>query len=272
VGVSGTGGGFKKFCRGETVISNASRPISKKEMDMCAEAGIAYIELPIAYDALTVVTNKGNDWAKTMTVDELNKIWQSGSSVKNWKDVNPAWPNQPMKLFGPGADSGTFDYFTEAINGRAKSSRSDYTASEDDNVLVTGVSGDKGGMGYFGLAYYLENKDKLNAVSIVAKGKTNGVAPSEQTVMDGTYQPLARPLFIYVHATKGHFDKDVKAFVEYYLANAPKLVKEVKYVPLNSSEYAAVSKHWQSKKAGTGFDGKNEVGLKIEDLIKRIKD
>ena len=272
VGVSGTGGGFKKFCRGETVISNASRPISKKEMDACAEAGIAYVELPIAYDALTIVINKNNDWAKTMTVDELNKVWMSGSSVKNWKDVNPAWPNQPMKLFGPGADSGTFDYFTEAINGRAKSSRSDFTASEDDNVLVTGVAGDKGGMGYFGLAYYLENKDKLSAVSVVAKGKTTGVAPSEATVMDGTYQPLARPLFIYVNATKGNFDKDVKAFVEYYLANAPKLVKEVKYVPLNTAEYAAVTKHWQAKKAGTGFDGKNEVGLKIEDLIKRIKD
>jgi phosphate transport system substrate-binding protein len=177
-----------------------------------------------------------------------------------------------MKLFGPGADSGTFDYFTEAINGRAKKSRSDYTASEDDNVLVTGVSGDKGGMGYFGLAYYLENKDKLNAVAIIAKDKTNAVLPSPETVMDGTYQPLARPLFIYVNGTKGAFDKDVKAFVEFYLANAPKLVKEVKYVPLNTTEYAAVSKHWQSKKAGTGFDGKNEVGLKIEDLIKRIKD
>jgi len=267
VGLSGTGGGFKKFCRGETVISDASRPISRKEMDACAENGITYIELPIAYDALTVVTNKSNDWAKSMTVEELNKIWASGSSVKNWKDVNSAWPNQPMKLFGPGADSGTFDYFTEAINGKAKSSRSDYTASEDDNVLVTGVSGDKGGLGYFGLAYYLENKEKL-----IDKGKKNAVSPSEQTVMEGSYQPLSRPLFIYVNGAKGAFDKDIKAFVEFYIANAPKLVKEVKYIPLNTSEYAAVSKHWQSKKAGTGFDGKNEVGLKIEDLIKRIKD
>jgi len=254
------------------MISNASRPISKKEMDMCAESGVTFIELPIAYDALTVVTNKANDWAKSITVAELNKIWASGSSVKSWKDVNPAWPNQPMKLFGPGADSGTFDYFTEAINGRAKSCRSDFTASEDDNVLVTGVSGDKGGLGYFGLAYYLENKDKLNAVAIVPKDKTNGVLPSEATVMDSTYQPLARPLFIYVNGAKGAFDKDVKAFVEYYIANAPKLVKEVKYVPLNSSEYAAVSKHWQSKKSGSGFNGTPEVGLKIEDLIKRIKD
>jgi len=272
VGVSGTGGGFKKFCRGETVISNASRPISKKESEMCFQNGVTFIELPIAWDALTVVTNKANDWAKSITVAELNKIWASGSSVKNWKDVNPAWPNQPMKLFGPGADSGTFDYFTEAINGRAKSSRSDFTPSEDDNVLVTGVAGDKGGLAYFGLAYYLENKDKLNALAIVAKNKTNAVEPTEATVMDGTYQPLARPLFIYVNGTKGAFDKDVKAFVEYYIANAPKLVKEVKYIPLNTAEYAAVSKHWQSKKSGSGFDGTSDVNLKIEDLIKRIKD
>ena len=272
VGVSGTGGGFKKFCRGETVISNASRPISKKEMETCFQNGVTFIELPVAWDALTVVTNKANDWAKSITVAELNKIWASGSSVKNWKDVNPAWPNQPMKLFGPGADSGTFDYFTEAINGRAKSSRSDFTPSEDDNVLVTGVAGDKGGLAYFGLAYYLENKDKLNALAIVAKDKTNAVEPTEANVMNGTYQPLARPLFIYVNGTKGAFDKDVKAFVEYYIANAPKLVKEVKYIPLNTTEYAAVSKHWQSKKSGSGFDGTSEVNLKIEDLIKRIKD
>jgi phosphate transport system substrate-binding protein len=272
VGVSGTGGGFKKFCRGETVISNASRPISKKEMETCFQNGVTFIELPVAWDALTVVTNKANDWAKSITVAELNKIWASGSSVKNWKDVNPAWPNQPMKLFGPGADSGTFDYFTEAINGRAKSSRSDFTPSEDDNVLVTGVAGDKGGLAYFGLAYYLENKDKLNALAIVAKDKTNAVEPTEANVMNGTYQPLARPLFIYVNGTKGAFDKDVKAFVEYYIANAPKLVKEVKYIPLNTAEYAAVFKHWQSKKSGSGFDGTSEVNLKIEDLIKRIKD
>ena len=272
VGISGTGGGFKKFCRGETMISDASRPILKKEIDMCAENGITYIELPIAYDALTVVTSKGNTWAKSLTVAELNKMWDAGSSVKNWKDVNSTFPDQPMKFYGPGADSGTFDYFTEAINGKAKKQRSDYTASEDDNVLVTGISGDKGAIGYFGLAYYLENKDKLNAVAVVAKDKTTGVLPSEASVMDGTYQPLSRPLFIYVNAAKGAFDKDVKAFVEYYIANAPKLVKEVKYVPLNSGEYAAVSKHWQSKKTGSGFGGVPEVGVKIEDLIKRIKD
>ena len=271
VGISGTGGGFKKFCRGETVISNASRPILKKEMDACAENGITYIELPVAYDALTIVANKGNDWAKSITVDELNTVWKSGSSAKTWKDVNPAYPAQPLKLFGPGSDSGTFDYFTEAINGRAKSSRSDYTSSEDDNVLVTGVAGDKGGLGYFGLAYYEENKDKLRALPVVAKGSTKAVLPSPESVKDGSYQPLSRPLFIYVNATKGAFDKDVKAFVEYYLANAPQLVKEVKYVPLPDNEYAAVKAHWKGLKAGTGFGGVPEVGVKIEDLLKRVK-
>ena len=271
VGISGTGGGFKKFCRGETVISNASRPILKKEMDACAENGITYIELPIAYDALTVVANKGNDWAKQITVDELNTIWKAGSSAKTWKDVNPAYPAQPLKLFGPGSDSGTFDYFTEAINGKAKSSRSDYTSSEDDNVLVTGVAGDKGGLGYFGLAYYEENKDKLRAIPVVAKGSTKAVLPSVESVKDGSYQPLSRPLFIYVNATKGAFNKDVKAFVEYYLANAPVLVKEVKYVPLPDNEYAAVKTHWKDLKAGTGFGGTPEVGVKIEELLKRIK-
>lgn len=271
VGISGTGGGFKKFCRGETVISNASRPILKKEMDACAENGITYIELPIAYDALTIVANKGNDWAKQITVEELNTIWKSGSSAKTWKDVNSSYPAQPLKLFGPGSDSGTFDYFTEAINGRAKSSRSDYTSSEDDNVLVTGVAGDKGGLGYFGLAYYEENKDKLRALPVVAKGSTKAVLPSVEAVKDGSYQPLSRPLFIYVNATKGAFNKDVKAFVEYYLANAPVLVKEVKYVPLPTNEYTAVTAHWKELKAGTGFGGVPEVGVKIEDLLKRVK-
>ena len=271
VGISGTGGGFKKFCRGETVISNASRPILKKEMDACAENGITYIELPIAYDALTVVANKGNDWAKQITVDELNTVWKSGSSAKTWKDVNSSYPAQPLRLFGPGSDSGTFDYFTEAVNGKAKSSRSDYTSSEDDNVLVTGVAGDKGGLGYFGLAYYEENKDKLRAIPVVAKGSTKAVLPSVESVKDGSYQPLSRPLFIYVNATKGAFDKDVKAFVEYYLANAPVLVKEVKYVPLPDNEYPAVKTHWKGLKAGTGFGGVPEVGVKIEELLKRIK-
>ena len=271
VGESGTGGGFKKFCRGETDISDASRPISQKEMDACKEAGIQYIELPIAYDAFTVVVNSKNDFVKSLSAEELKKIWAPGSSVKNWNQVNSAYPNQTMSLFGPGTASGTFDYFTEAINGKAKSSRSDYTPSEDDNVLVQGVASNAGGLGYFGYAYYAENKDKLRAVPIVAKAGSPAVLPSPETVMNGTYQPLSRPLFIYVNATAAAFKPEVKALVNYYLENAPQLVKEVKYVPLPAEDYAAVNAHFKAMKPGTGFNGTPEVGIKITDLLKRIK-
>ncbi len=271
VGESGTGGGFKKFCRGETDISDASRPILKKEIDACKEAGIQYIELPIAYDGLTVVVNSKNDWVKSLTVEELKKIWSSGSSVKTWNQINPAYPNKPLALFGPGTASGTFDYFTEAINGKAKSSRSDYTPSEDDNVLVQGVSSNVGGMGYFGLAYYEENKDKLRAIPIVAKAGAPAVAPSAETVKNGTYQPLSRPLFIYVNATAAAFKPEVKAFVNFYLKNAPKLVTEVKYVALPDADYVAVGDHFKALKAGTGFNGTSEVGIKIVDILSRVK-
>lgn len=271
VGESGTGGGFKKFCRGETDISDASRPITQKEMDMCKEAGIQYIELPIAYDALTVVVNSKNDWVKSLSVDDLKNIWKPGSSVKNWKQVNAAYPDKAMGLYGPGTASGTFDYFTEAINGKSKASRTDYTPSEDDNVLVQGVSGNVGGLAYFGYAYYEENKDKLRAIPISAKAGSPAVMPSPEAVKDGTYQPLSRPLFIYVNATAAAFKPEVKAFVNFYLENAPKLVAEVKYVPLPSEDYAAVKEHFKALKPGTGFGGKNEVGIKIKDLINRIK-
>jgi phosphate transport system substrate-binding protein len=273
VGISGTGGGFKKFCRGETDISEASRPILKKEMDACKEAGIQYIELPVAYDGLTVVVNKNNDFVKTLSVEELKKIWEPSAQgkIKSWKQVNAAWPDTPLKLFGAGSDSGTFDYFTEAIVGKAKSSRGDYTASEDDNVLVQGVQSDKGALGYFGYAYFDENQDKLKAIPIVAKKGAAAVEPSVENVKNGTYQPLSRPMFIYVNATSGAFKPEVKAFVDYYLANAPKLVAEVKYIPLPANEYAAVTKHWKALKAGTGFGGTPEVGVKIEELLARIK-
>ncbi|HZV99527.1 MAG TPA: PstS family phosphate ABC transporter substrate-binding protein [Methylophilaceae bacterium] len=273
VGISGTGGGFKKFCRGETDISEASRPILKKEMDACKEAGIQYIELPVAYDALTVVVNPKNDFIKSFTIDELKKLWEPGAQgkVKTWNQVNPAWPNKPVKLFGAGSDSGTFDYFTEAVVGKAKSSRGDYTASEDDNVLVQGVASDVGATGYFGYAYYEENQDKLKAVPIVAKAGAPAVLPSPESVMNGTYQPLSRPLFIYVNATAAAFKPEVKEFINFYLANAPTLVKEVKYVPLPTHEYAAVTEHWKALKPGTGFDGTPEVGVKITELLKRIK-
>lgn len=271
VGESGTGGGFKKFCRGETDISDASRPISQKEMDACKEAGIQYIELPIAYDALTVVVNSKNDWVKSLSVDDLKKMWEPKSSVKNWKQVNATYPDKALALYGPGTASGTFDYFTEAINGKSKASRTDYTPSEDDNVLVQGVSGNVGGLAYFGYAYYEENKDKLRAIPISAKTGSPAVMPSPETVKDGTYQPLARPIFIYVNATAAAFKPEVKAFVNFYLENAPKLVAEVKYVPLPSEDYAAVKEHFKAMKPGTGFGGKNEVGIKVKDLINRIK-
>lgn len=273
VGISGTGGGFKKFCRGETDVQNASRPILKKEMDACKEAGVQYIELPVAYDGLTVVVNKNNDFVKSLSVEELKKMWEPAAQgkVKTWKQVNATFPDTPLKLFGAGSDSGTFDYFTEAIVGKAKSSRGDYTASEDDNVLVQGVNSDKGGLGYFGFAYFEENQDKLKAVPIVAKKGAPAVTPTMESVKDGSYQPLSRPLFIYVNATAAAFKPEVKAFIDFYLQNAPTLVKEVQYIPLPAHEYAAVTKHWKALKAGTGFDGTPEIGVKIEDLLARIK-
>jgi phosphate transport system substrate-binding protein len=239
-------------------------------MKACAEAGIKYVELPVAFDALTVVINPKNTWIKEFKVEELKKMWEPGAQgkVTHWNQINPAWPNAPLKLFGPGADSGTFDYFTDAINGKEKASRGDFTASEDDNVLVQGVSRDVNAIGYFGLAYYVENKDKLKAVPIVNKGASRGVSPSLETVMDGTYQPLARPIFIYV-SDKALAKPEVKEFVEYYIKHAPKLVKEVGYVPLSSSHYEQAARNFASKKLGTGFGGKSEVGVRVEELLAR---
>lgn len=270
VGISGTGGGFKKFCRGETDISDASRPITTKEMQACAEAGIRYIELPVAFDALTVVINPKNTWIKEFKVEELKKMWEPGAQGKiiKWNQVNPAWPDAPLKLFGAGSDSGTFDYFTDAINGKEKASRGDFTASEDDNVLVQGVSRDVNAIGYFGLAYYVENKDKLKAVPIVNKGSSKAVMPSLETVMDGTYQPLARPIFIYV-SDRAIGRPEVREFVEYYLTHGAKLSKEVGYVPLGSQHYELALKNFKAKKLGTGFGGKAEVGVRLDDLLHR---
>ena len=268
VGIAGTGGGFKKFCRGETDISDASRPILKQEMETCKNANIQYIELPIAYDALTVMVNPKNEWVKSLTVADLKKMWEPSAQgkVTNWNQVRSDWPNAPLKLFGPGADSGTFDYFTEAIVGKAKSSRGDFTASEDDNVLVQGIANDRNALGYFGFAYYVENQKKLKAVPI--DGGKGAVAPSPKTVEDGSYQPLSRPIFIYV--SKKSLDKpEVKEFVEFYLKQAPQLVRQVKYVPLPPSAYTIGSEHVKKGKIGTVFGGEAEVGVKIEDLLKR---
>jgi len=269
VGISGTGGGFKKFCRGETDISNASRPILKAEMADCAKAGVEYFELPVAFDALTVVINPKNTFIKQLTIAEMKKMWEPGAQgkVTRWNQVNPQWPDAPMKLFGPGADSGTFDYFTEAVVGKSKSSRGDFTASEDDNVLVQGVSRDVNGLGYFGYAYYIENKDKLKAVPIVNE-KGQAVEPSMEAVLRGSYSPLARPIFIYVNA-KSLAKPEVKEFVEYYMKEGAKLAKEVKYVPLPDVAYTTGWQHVVKGKKGTVFGGVAEVGVTIEELLKR---
>lgn len=270
VGISGTGGGFKKFCRGETDISNASRPILKKEMDDCRAAGVEYFELPVAFDALTVVMNPKNSFLKQITVDELKKMWEPAAQGKitRWNQVNPAWPDAPIKLFGAGADSGTFDYFTEAINGKSKASRGDFTASEDDNVLVQGVSQDVNAIGYFGYAYYAENQAKLKAVPIVEKAGKPAVAPSEKSVLDGSYQPLSRPIFIYVNA-KSLAKPEVKEFVEYMMKETPRIAKEVKYVPLPSKAYTSNLEHLAKGKKGTVFGGTAEVGVTIDALMAR---
>jgi phosphate transport system substrate-binding protein len=269
VGISGTGGGFKKFCRGETAISNASRPILKAEMAECAKAGIDYYELPVAFDALTVVINPKNSFVKQLTLAEMKKMWEPAAQgrVTRWNQVNPAWPDAPMKLFGPGADSGTFDYFTEAVVGKSKSSRGDFTASEDDNVLVQGVSRDVNGLGYFGYAYYIENKDKLKAVPIVNE-KGQAVEPSMEAVLKGSYSPLARPIFIYVNA-KALEKPEVREFAEYYMKNGGKLAREVKYVPLPEAAYKTAWEHVQKGKKGTVFGGVAEAGVTIEELLRR---
>ena len=270
VGISGTGGGFKKFCRGETDFSNASRPITAKEMEDCKAAGVEYIEMPVAYDALTVVINPKNTFLKQVTVDELKKMWEPASQgkVMKWNEVNPAWPDAPMKLFGAGADSGTFEYFTEAIVGKPKSSRGDFTASEDDNVLVQGVSRDVNALGYFGYAYYAENMNRLKGLPIVNPKTGKAVEPSGANVENASYQPLSRPIFVYVK--KSSLDKpEVREFVDFYMKNAEKLVREVKYVPLPKSAYDGNLKHVKDNKIGTVFGGKNEVGITIEELMKR---
>ncbi len=270
VGISGTGGGFKKFCRDEIDFANASRPITEKEMAACKEAGVQYIEMPVAFDALTVVVNPKNTFLKQATVEEMKALWEPAAQGKitRWNQVNPAWPDAPIKLFGAGADSGTFEYFTEAMVGKAKSSRGDYTASEDDNVLVQGVSRDVNALGYFGYAYYAENQNKLKALPIVSPKTGKAVEPSAANVENGTYQPLSRPIFVYVKA-KSLEKPEVREFVDFYMKNAARLTKEVKYVPLPAAAYTGNMKHVNDKKLGTVFGGKNEIGITIDELMKR---
>lgn len=269
VGISGTGGGFKKFVRGETDISDASRPILAAEMEEAKKNGIEYIELPIGFDGLTVVINPANTFLKELTVADLKKIWEPAAQGKimKWSQVRPEWPDEKLTLYGAGSDSGTFDYFTEATVGKAKASRGDYTASEDDNVLVKGVVADKNALGYFGYAYFAPNSGKIKAVPIVNKdGKA--ITPSEQSIKDGSYNPLARPLFIYVNK-KSMARSEIKNFVEFYLKQGPALVAEVKYVPLPADAYTKGLARFQKGETGTAFGGHAEIGLHVDELFKR---
>jgi len=268
VGVSGTGGGFKKFCRGEIDISTASRPISVEEMEACRKAGIKYMELPVAFDALTVVINPNNKWVKdgVLTIADLRKMWEPSAQgrITTWKQVRGEWPAERLMLFGPGADSGTFDYFTEAVMGKAKASRGDFTASEDDNTLVQGVENNKSALGYFGFAYYSAHKDKMIAVKI--DGGKGPVAPSVENVINGTYSPLSRPLFIYVKDSAAA-RPEVREFVQFMMTQGADLVSEVGYVPLPASAYQLAWKHFNDKKLGTVFGGHAKVGITIDQLL-----
>ncbi len=272
VGESGTGGGFQKFCRGETAVSDASRPVKQTEIDACAAAGITFIELPVAYDGLTVVVNAANDWAPSMTVAELKTLWEPAAQgqVLRWNQVRPGWPDEEIHLFGPGVASGTFDYFTEAVNGEAKASRGDYTSSEDDNVLVQGVAGDRLALGYFGLAYFEQNQGKLKAVAIDDGDADNGdgpILPSIATVKGGTYRPLSRPLFIYV-STAALDRPEVESFVNFYLTEGPALGAEVGYVPLSDAEQALVRERLAARTTGTMYVDSATQMMSLEDLLR----
>lgn len=272
VGISGTGGGFKKFCAGETDLSNASRPIKATEVELCKQHGIEYVELPIAYDALSIVVSKKNSWLRSMTVAELKKLWEpeAQGKVTTWNQVRATWPNQPIHLFGPGVDSGTFDYFTEAVVGKEDASRGDYTSSEDDNVLVKGVAGDPNALGFFGVAYYEENSDKLEAVAIDDEKDANGKGPQlpkAENVITGSYAPLARPLFVYV--SKSSLARpEVAEFISFYLNKGGALTKEVGYVPLPQNITTLVLERYKSRTTGTLFAQGHQVGISLEQLMK----
>ncbi len=265
VGISGTGGGFKRFAMGETDISDASRPIKKEEHDKAVENRIEYIELPVAYDGLSIVVNPKNTWVDKLTVDEVKKIFLDGSGVRTWADVRAGWPAETIKIYSPGTDSGTFDYFKEVVAGSDKSIRSDMSVSEDDNVLVRGVTGDANAIGYFGCAYYFENKDKLRVVPI-DNGK-GPVTPSATTVESGEYAPFSRPLFIYINK-KSAARPEVKAFVEYYLRQAPSLVEEVGYIRLPQEVYDRATRNFASGRTGTQY--LNEKGEKVSGPVTKV--
>jgi phosphate transport system substrate-binding protein len=271
VGVSGTGGGFQKLCRGEIDVADASRPIRPTETEACTKAGVGFLELPIAYDGLAVVVNPKNTWVDHLTVAELKRLWEPAAEgrVTRWSHIRTGWPDREVHLFGAGVDSGTFDYFTEAINGKEKASRGDYTSSEDDNVIVQGVAGDQDALGYFGYAYYEENKDKLKLVPIDDQKDENGkgpIAPSAEMVRGGTYRPLSRPLFVYV-SQKAVSRPEVTSFVEFYLANGRDLTREVGYVPLADREQQLVVERFTSARTGSMYTNPGAAGAPLEQLL-----
>ncbi|MBX3130502.1 MAG: PstS family phosphate ABC transporter substrate-binding protein [Polyangiaceae bacterium] len=272
VGISGTGGGFKKFCTGETDISDASRPIKPSEVELCKKHGVEYVELPIAFDGITIIANPKNDWAKHITVKELKKIFEpeAQGKVTKWSEVREGWPDKPLRLFGAGVDSGTYDYFTEAVVGKEHSSRGDFTSSEDDNVIVQGVAADPYTLGFLGFAYYENSKSKLRAIPVDDEKADNGDAPTEptmETIRTGTYQPLSRPVFIYV-STKS-LDKPIVAkFVDFYMTRGEELVKDVHYIPLPSRGYELAKARAHKRVTGSLFGGKgSQIGVSIEKLL-----
>jgi phosphate transport system substrate-binding protein len=270
IGISGTGGGFKKFCNGEIDICDASRPILKGEMELARKNKVEYIELPVCFDALTIAVNPSND-LDSITVAQLKKMWEPAAQGKitRWNDVEPDWPDAELTLYGAGSDSGTFDYFTEAIVGKAKSSRGDYGANEDDNVIVQGIAGNKFALGYLPFAYYVNNKDKLKALAVDwEKSDVGPVLPSLENVIEGKYNPLSRPLFIYVNR-KAADRPDVKGFVEYYLKNGRKLATDAKYLPLPDEAYTMGLERFGKLQTGSGFSGEPEIGLPVEEILKR---
>ncbi|HLF18806.1 MAG TPA: PstS family phosphate ABC transporter substrate-binding protein [Candidatus Omnitrophota bacterium] len=271
VGISGTGGGFKKFCRGETDVSDASRPIKASEVALCKENAIEYIEIPVAYDGLSVLVNPSNTWADSLTVSELKAIWEPAAQgvIMRWNQIRPEWPNEEIALFGPGTDSGTYDYFTESINGKAGASRGDFTSSEDDNILVQGIAGNKYSLGYFGLAYYEENADKLKLVAVDNEKGQGGILPTMETVNNGSYAPLSRPIFIYV-STAALKKPEVKSFVDFYIANSAQLSEEVGYIPLPDDIITHAARRFKQEKTGSVFTtSAAKSGLSFTELMAR---
>ncbi|WP_322512065.1 PstS family phosphate ABC transporter substrate-binding protein [Chloroflexus sp.] len=266
LGVSGTGGGFTRFCAGETDISNASRPIKQSEMETCAANGIVFVELPVAFDGLSVVVHPQNDWAQCLTVAELKRMWEpeAEGQITRWNQIRPEWPDAPLHLYGAGADSGTYDYFTSAIVGKEGVSRGDYTASEDDYLLAQDVAADQFGLGFFGYAYYVEYTGQLHAVAI---DNGNGcIAPSETTIADGSYQPLSRPIFMYVRVDALE-RPEVQAFVDLFLRNGELFVHKARYIPLPAKAYELAARRVERRMTGSVFTGGSQVGLSIEQLL-----